>query len=155
MPAQPPPQHVIHLLARAERLLARRLKSVLDAEGYTLDAWRVLSLLSDGAGHHMSEIADHAFLPAATLTKLVDHLVEDNLVYRRIDPVDRRRIRAYLTTRGRNAHQRINRSVHASWDELTADSDADLLGDLLTQLVDALDGQPSATTRGAHAGAAA
>jgi hypothetical protein len=88
MPAPPPqPPHLMHLLVRAERLLARRLKTVLDAEDCTLDAWRVLMLLSDGAGHHMTEIADHAFLPAGTLTKLMDQLVDANLVYRRVDPV--------------------------------------------------------------------
>jgi MarR family transcriptional regulator, organic hydroperoxide resistance regulator len=156
MPVLPPPQHIMHLLTRAERLLARRLKTVLDAEGHTLDAWRVLSLLSDGTGHHMTEIAEHAFLPAATLTKLVDRLVDDNLVYRRIDPVDRRRIRAYLTPRGRDVYQRVHRSVQASWDHLaTTTHDDDSLGELLARLIDALDRQPDPTAQTVHAGSAA
>jgi DNA-binding MarR family transcriptional regulator len=144
----------MHLLTRAERLLNRRLRATLDAEGYTVDAWRVLCLLSDGAGHHMSEIAEQAFLPAATLTKLVDHLVDENLVYRRIDPVDRRRIRAYLTPRGRNVHHRINSSVLAGWERLPTTQDDDRLGELLARLVDALDGDACAA-KPAHAGSAA
>lgn len=135
---------LMHLLARSERLLARRLKTVLDAEGYSLDSWRVLSLLSDGAGHHMTEIADHAFLPAPTLTKLVDHLVDENLVHRRIDPVDRRRIRAYLTARGRAAYQRVNRSVQSVCGDLLAPEDEAILSDVLTRMVGALQDQPAA-----------
>ncbi|GFJ88078.1 hypothetical protein Prum_017200 [Phytohabitans rumicis] len=79
-------------------------------------------------------------LPApATLTKLVDHLVDDNLVYRRIDPIDRRRIRAYLTARGRATHDRIDSAVRAAWSDLGTSDDA-LLAALLTRLVDALSG---------------
>jgi DNA-binding MarR family transcriptional regulator len=139
-----PPGDLSLLLTRAERLLGRRVRVVLDAMGYSPDAWRVLSILSDGAGHHMTQIADHAFLPPATLTKLVDQLVDDNLVYRRIDPIDRRRIRAYLTPRGRAQHERINRAIRAAWDTVgTAEADDDLLAALLTRLVDTLSPDPS------------
>ncbi|NYI03661.1 MarR family winged helix-turn-helix transcriptional regulator [Allostreptomyces psammosilenae] len=142
------PQHAITLLTRAERLLARRVRAVLDAEGHSLDAWRVLSLLADGAGHHMTEIADHAFLPPATLTKLVDQLVDQNLVHRRIDPLDRRRIRAYLTPRGEQLCRRIDAAVRASWAGLpVGESDQELLTELLTRLVDALEAEPATPTR--------
>ncbi|WP_433605516.1 MarR family winged helix-turn-helix transcriptional regulator [Dactylosporangium sp. CA-139114] len=139
------PQDLTQLLTRAERLLSRRLTTILDVEGHSLDAWRVISLLSDGAGHHMTEIAEHAFLPPATLTKLVDHLVEDNLVYRRGDEIDRRRVRAHLTPRGRRLHQRISQQIDASTSTLAiAAGERELLQELLTSLLDALD-DPAAT----------
>ncbi|MEV0565929.1 MarR family transcriptional regulator [Dactylosporangium sp. NPDC050588] len=144
----PQPQDLIRLLTRAERLLGRRLATVLDAEGCTPEAWRVITLLSDGAGHHMTEIAEHAFLPPATLTKLLDHLVEENLVYRRIDEIDRRRIRAHLTPRGRRLHQRVSQRVDASMAALPAAAgDHDLLEELLTRLVDSLEGREAAAVR--------
>jgi len=128
---------LIHLLTRAERLLGRRLTAVLDAEGLSLDAWRVMALLGDGAGHHMTELAEQAFLPPATLTKLMDHLVEDGIVYRRIDDIDRRRIRAHLTPRGKRLHQRIGERVDASMAALPiATAEHDLLRDLLAGLID-------------------
>src|SRR4051812_48064257 len=99
---------LMQLLTRAERLLARRLTAILDAEGHTLESWRVIPLLADGAGHFMTELADQAFLPPASLTRLVDQLVEENLLYRRVDDADRRRIRAYLTARGHRLHQRVD-----------------------------------------------
>jgi MarR family transcriptional regulator, organic hydroperoxide resistance regulator len=127
------------LLTRAERLMARRLTTILDTEGYSLDAWRVITLLADGTGHHMTEIAEHAFLPPATLTKLVDLLVDNNVVYRRVDDLDRRRIRAFLTPRGHSAFHRISAATRASVAQLpTTDDDHESLTVLLARLVDSL-----------------
>ncbi|MBN0043788.1 MarR family transcriptional regulator [Streptomyces actuosus] len=127
------PHDLVQLLTRAERLAARRIQAALDAEGCSLDAWRVLALLSDGAGHHMTAIAEAAFLPPPTLTKLVDHLVDRNLVHRRVDPVDRRRILAHLTPRGLEYWRRVDRAVRADW-PAAGDGDADLLRALLGRL---------------------
>ena len=63
-------------LSRAEHRVSRRISVALQAEGMSLEQWRVLSLLSDGAGHTMSDIARHVLLPAATLTRVIDRLVE-------------------------------------------------------------------------------
>ncbi|MFI1354604.1 MarR family winged helix-turn-helix transcriptional regulator [Streptomyces sp. NPDC020898] len=138
-PSQRRPQDLLRLLTRAERLAARRLQSVLDEHGCTLDAWRVLALLSDDAGHHMTAIAEAAFLPPPTLTRLVDHLVDQNLVHRRVDPYDRRRILVHLTPRGQEYWRRLDREVRADW-PLLSDGDDELLGALLDRLASALDG---------------
>ncbi|MDQ7907922.1 MarR family transcriptional regulator [Phytohabitans sp. ZYX-F-186] len=136
-------EDVVLLVTRAERLLSRRLRDVLDAHGRTPDEWRVLSILADGAGHPMTEISDLAFLPPGTLTKLVDHLVDENLVYRRIDPMDRRRIRAYITPRGRTTHERVTRDVRAVWDQLPIGyEESARLADLLRLLAGALEHPP-------------
>ncbi|MFD0746929.1 MarR family winged helix-turn-helix transcriptional regulator [Phytohabitans flavus] len=132
-------EDVVLLVTRAERLLSRRLREVLDAHGRSLDEWRVLSILADGAGHPMTEVSELAFLPPGSLTKLVDHLADENLVYRRIDAMDRRRIRAYITPRGRTTHERLTRAVRAVWGELAIGyEDSGRLTDLLRLLVGAL-----------------
>ncbi|WP_338775487.1 MarR family transcriptional regulator [Streptomyces sp. DG1A-41] len=135
MPTPTPrrPDDLVQLLTRAERLAARRLQAVLEGEGCSLDAWRVLALLSDGEGHHMTAIAEAAFLPPPTLTKLVDQLVDRNLVHRRIDPFDRRRVLAHLTPRGQEYWQRLDRAVRADWPPL-GDGDDELLRSLLDRL---------------------
>jgi DNA-binding MarR family transcriptional regulator len=130
---------LMQLLTRAERLLARRLTTVLDAEGHTLDSWRVITLLADGAGHFMTELSEQAFLPPASLTRLVDHLVEENLLYRRVDDVDRRRIRAYLTDRGHRLHERISQDVRTNLTGLPiGDDEQTQLERSLSALVDGL-----------------
>ncbi|MFH8467969.1 MarR family winged helix-turn-helix transcriptional regulator [Streptomyces sp. NPDC017991] len=141
MPTPPPrrSQDLVHLLTRAERLTARRVQAALEEHGCTPDAWRVLSLLSDGEGHPMTAVAEAAFLPPATLTKLVDHLVDQNLVHRRVDPLDRRRILAHLTPRGETYWRRVDREVRARWPALGG-AEEELLRGLLHRLVDTLDG---------------
>ncbi|MER7407625.1 MarR family transcriptional regulator [Streptomyces sp. NPDC000070] len=135
MPSPTPrrPDDLVRLLTRAERLAARRLQAILEDEGCSLAAWRVLALLSDGEGHHMTAIAEAAFLPPPTLTKLVDQLVDRNLVHRRVDPFDRRRVLAHLTPRGQEYRQRLDRAVRAGWPPL-GDGDDELLRSLLDRL---------------------
>ncbi|MCF0095038.1 MarR family winged helix-turn-helix transcriptional regulator [Micromonospora sp. MH99] len=131
------PADLLRSLTRAERLLSRRLGAVLAEDDLTTEAWRVLCLLADGQGHPMSEVSVEASLPPGTLTKLVDQLVDRNLVFRRIDPLDRRRIRAYLTARGLREHARLDELIRASLADLGVPADAallDHLGDLIARL---------------------
>ncbi|WP_433891034.1 MarR family winged helix-turn-helix transcriptional regulator [Streptomyces sp. CA-111067] len=134
-----------HLLSHAERRLVRRLNSVLAEVGCTLEQWRVLSAVGDGAGHPMTEIADHALMPAPSLTKLVDAMVADNLVYRRPDPGDRRRVLLQLAARGRTLHRRAARRLAEDAPRLSPPAgglaaEGDTAGDSeLASLVQALD----------------
>src|SRR3954468_16129523 len=69
------------LVSRAERRLVERLAALLAQEGGSVEQWRVLSAVADGAGHPMTEIAEYALMPAPSLTKLVDRMVADTLVH--------------------------------------------------------------------------
>jgi DNA-binding MarR family transcriptional regulator len=104
---RPGKEDMVWLLSRAAHELNERLWGVLEAEGLTPGQWWVLVLLADGTGHGMREAAEYAMLPAPTLTKAVDQLVAANLVYRRTDRHDRRRVLIYLTGRGRRLHARL------------------------------------------------
>ena len=104
-------EDLAHLLSQAERRVTERLSAALEAEGLTLAQWRVLTLLSDGTGHPMAEAAEFAMLPAPTLTKVIDRMVSLNLVYRRPDLRDRRRVLIYSSARGRRLHQRLVRDL--------------------------------------------
>ncbi len=103
------------VLARVERDVSARLDAVLKAAGSTVEEWRVLSLLADGDGHAMTGIAEHALLPAPTLTKVVDRLVSANLVYRRPDDADRRRVLVFLSERGQAELARLTALVESEW----------------------------------------
>jgi DNA-binding MarR family transcriptional regulator len=126
MPTEPsePTRDLAHQLSRAERLLSGRMSALLSGEHCTLEEWRVLTILSDGQGHIMTEIADFAMLPAPTLTKLMDRMVAEGLVYRRADDKDRRRVLAYLAEDGRTRYEHAAAMLAAAEGELT-----DRLGD--------------------------
>ena len=89
-----------HLLSQVESRVTRRLVAVLHANDCELAEWRVLRLLADSPGKPMSEIKDFVLLPGPTLTKLIDRMVADNLVYRRGDFADRRRVLVFPAPQG-------------------------------------------------------
>ncbi|WP_214370348.1 MarR family winged helix-turn-helix transcriptional regulator [Pseudonocardia sp. H11422] len=131
------------LLSQVEQRVARRTVGALGTapDAPTLDQWRVLELLADGVGHSMAEIAGYAMVPAPTLTKIVDRLVDAALVYRRVDDADRRRVLVYLSEHGRELHDRLVPAVQGVErdiaDELGADDTAQLR-DLLSRLAERL-----------------
>lgn len=84
------------------RRSARRAGEVLRGEGFTLDEWLVLGTLEDADGLTMSELRAATVTDKATLGRRVDSLVTRALVYREVDGLDRRVIRVFLSTRGRD-----------------------------------------------------
>lgn len=98
-------------LSAAERAVNRLLAAALAAERATVEQWRILAVLSDGQGHSMGDLAVAVLMPHPTLTKAVDRLVDNALVYRRQDDIDRRRVVAFLSDRGRGLYRRLERLV--------------------------------------------
>ncbi|WP_427917845.1 MarR family winged helix-turn-helix transcriptional regulator [Streptomyces sp. cg40] len=143
-----PSPGLAHLLSHAERRLGLRMAAVLAEEDCSVEQWRVLSIIADGRGHPMTEIADQALMPAPSLTKLVDRMVAGNLVYRRPDSADRRRVLLHLTARGRTLHERAaHRLLTDQTRLLDAIEDQGDLVRLLARLTAALDHEPAEATR--------
>jgi DNA-binding MarR family transcriptional regulator len=101
--------HLSYLLSDAERRVNRGLAAGLAADDVSVEQWRIVRALSDGHGHSMSDLAEAVLMPHPTLTKAVDRLVDDALVYRRQDGADRRRVAVYLSDLGRDLVTRLNR----------------------------------------------
>jgi DNA-binding MarR family transcriptional regulator len=89
------------------RRAARRAGEILLAEGFTLDEWLVLDTLRDADGRTMSELRAATVTDKATLGRRIDALVTNALVYREVDGFDRRVIRVYLSSRGRDVLSRL------------------------------------------------
>ncbi|WP_329243382.1 MarR family winged helix-turn-helix transcriptional regulator [Streptomyces sp. NBC_01478] len=139
-----PSPGLAHLLSHAERRMGLRMAAMLAEENCSVEQWRVLSVIADGKGHPMTEIADQVLMPAPSLTKLVDRMVADNLVFRRPDRADRRRVLLHLTARGRALHQRAAHRLLADQTRLldAIDDHGDLVR-LLARLTAALDQEPA------------
>jgi DNA-binding MarR family transcriptional regulator len=130
------------VLSRVERGIAARLGAALKAAGSTVEEWRVLSLLADGAGHTMTEVADFALLPAPPLTKIVDRLVSAGRVFRRVDDADRRRVLVFLSEHGRESLDRLTAATEDEWRrirESVGREELALLQALLTRMSAQLD----------------
>lgn len=73
----------------------------LRSEGVPVEQWRILKPLSDGNGRSIGEVAETALLNHPTLTKTIDRMVADSLVYRISDPADRRKVLIFCSDRGK------------------------------------------------------
>ncbi len=120
------------LIGDAERRLTRRLSTLLSEHDCTVERWRALSLLAHGESHRMSELAEFTQLLPASLTRLIDGMVADNLVHRKADPRDRRGILVHLTERGLALQARLSALI--ADERLLGDADERELAPLLDSL---------------------
>jgi MarR family transcriptional regulator, organic hydroperoxide resistance regulator len=109
-PSQDTPltEHLAYLLAQANREINRQLETRLAKEGVPVEQWRILKVLSAGNGRSMGELAESVLLNHPTLTKIIDRMVSDALVYRVQDPNDRRKVLMFCSDRGKALCQRLN-----------------------------------------------
>lgn len=101
------PSSVAVRLRRAEAALRGALQPLLDEHGLTAEHWRIIAVVSDQPGLGMREVAAAAVVPAATLTRHMDRLVEHGIVVRRVDPDDARRAVVALSPRGEAYAERL------------------------------------------------
>lgn len=95
-------QQEAHILAHVQPLLhEHRLLP---------EHWRILAVLDEHPGTTMTTLAAAAVVPAASLTRHVDTLVERSLVVRRVHPDDRRRAVLALSSRGLDLSQLLHRA---------------------------------------------
>jgi DNA-binding MarR family transcriptional regulator len=112
-----------YLIASVNRQLEEELQESLRPEGIPLEQFRILSALASSDGRSMGELATIVLVDAASLTKIVDRMVVEALVYRAVAPEDRRRVLIFLATKGKALHNRLK----------------GVLGDQQRSLVDRLD----------------
>ena len=101
-------EHLAYLLAQANREINRQLELRLSKEGVPVEQWLILKVLSDGNGHSMGELAEAVLLNHPTLTKMIDRMVSDTLVYRVQDPNDRRKVLMFISDRGKVLSKKLN-----------------------------------------------
>lgn len=78
------------------RLIRYRFDARARSLGVTRPQWRVLLVLARDPGLNQAELADRIDVERITACRMVDRLVEANLVERRADPSDRRVWRLHL-----------------------------------------------------------
>ncbi len=97
--------HLASLMARTGRKVNNRLTAKLRTVGLSLDSWLVLNMLVSEGGRSMGEIAEALVLNLPTATKLIDRMVNDNLVYRKPHHDDRRIIEIFPSDAGMIRHE--------------------------------------------------
>lgn len=92
-----------YLVASLSHQLKKEIEESLKHLNLPVEQVRVLEALSGRdarEGLSMSDLSRLVFVDASTLTKLVDRMISDSLVYRVSDPNDRRRVKVLVTPKG-------------------------------------------------------
>lgn len=93
-------EYLPFLLARAGHHVAGGFERRLQRHGLGMLSWRVLAALSSRDDWTIGELCHASLAKQPTISKLVDRLVRQGLVARRIDPADARRVLVSLTAQG-------------------------------------------------------
>jgi DNA-binding MarR family transcriptional regulator len=95
------PPRLVDTLSTALRMISRPLQESLEREeDISLDQWRTLRALSTSQGRTMGELSERLQIPAGSVTRIVDGLVDRALVFRHGSTVDRRRVEVLLSEAG-------------------------------------------------------
>lgn len=100
-----------YLIASANRQLEEQLADVLHPDGIGVEQFRIISALSSHDGRSMRELATAVLVDPATLTKIIDRMVADALVYRAPDPKDRRKVLIFIASKGKALHNRHRKTL--------------------------------------------
>jgi DNA-binding MarR family transcriptional regulator len=105
------------LILKAEWHMSNQLNEFLKQQGKIVSpsAWLVLESLSDGEGMTMSSLCFATRANDSTLTKIVDKLVNDSLVYRKPDRNDRRKVLVYRSKRGSELYTKLKGQIEDSY----------------------------------------
>jgi len=125
-------------IMRVHQLLAARLDAALRPFGITFARYEVLRLLSFSSSGSLplSKIGERLMVHPTSVTNVIDRLVADGLVDRRVDPSDRRRALASLTDAGRQVLDDATQALVAmdfGLDEISP-ADQTTIHELLTPL---------------------
>lgn len=86
----------------AKRVRQRFKRILRNAEtGITIDQWVLLQELSRNDGSSQLHLAQAVYKDPPTVTRIIDLLVDRDLVSRKMDKNDRRRFSIYLTAAGK------------------------------------------------------
>ncbi len=108
-PALPLEANTGFLVVRTARAMKNALDARLAAIGLSASQHAILSTLSHTDGLPLTQIGQRVFLEKPAITGLVDRLENDGLVSRRRSSADRRVINLYLTPKGRDILEEMNR----------------------------------------------
>jgi MarR family transcriptional regulator, organic hydroperoxide resistance regulator len=136
---RPISEHIAYLLAQANRQVHQQLDEKFRDEGVPVEQWRILKLLAEKNGRPMSDLTQAALLNHPTLTKMIDRMVSDALVYRRPDPKDGRKVLIFISERGRAVNDRLSRLANLRQAEIVegyGDRETEELKRLLSELID-------------------
>jgi DNA-binding MarR family transcriptional regulator len=129
---------IAYLIASINRQLEEELSEVLKPQGIAIEQFRILTALSLSDGRPMRDLASVVLVDPASLTKIIDRMVVEALVFRAPDPEDRRKVLICLASKGKALYERLKILHDAQQRKLVSrlsEKKADQLGGILRSLM--------------------
>lgn len=105
-----------YMIASLNRQLEADLSRRLRPGGVPIEQFRILEVLDASEPRSMGEIAAQALIETPTLTKIIDRMATEGLVFRAPDPNDRRRVLIFTAAAGKALFKRL-RGVSSAQEE--------------------------------------
>lgn len=113
--------YLAYLLARASHLISSEFHAVVEANGLSLMAWRVMASLSGKDALSVGELADIVLAKQPTVTKLVGRMEASGWVKRWDAPHDKRQSLVRLTAAGQRKVKPLLDQARAHESQVMAD----------------------------------
>lgn len=124
----PVQSYISYSLATAHRKVHTSLTRRLKEFGVQVEAWRVMEILENDTNLTMGDLAELVLMNPPTLTKLVDRMVTDGLVHRRVAMSDQRKINLDITALGHKRIQQVREQAMQEENELAEKIGAERAG---------------------------
>ncbi|MBO9618456.1 MAG: MarR family transcriptional regulator [Niabella sp.] len=107
---------IFYSLDKAIKSYRQYAQKQLKAAGFTItiDQWLVLKAIEEDDQVSQQEIAARVFKDVASITRIIELLVNSDLLSRHFHPADRRRFELRLTTAGKKIMEDIKPCVQAN-----------------------------------------
>jgi DNA-binding MarR family transcriptional regulator len=102
-------EQLAYIIASVNRQLEEELQERLRPAGVPIEQLRILEALDQSGPLPMGELAEKALVEPPTLTKIIDRMVSESLVFRAPDPSDRRRVLILLAPGGKALYKRLRK----------------------------------------------
>ena len=129
-----------YIIACVNRQIEEDLHERLRPAGVAPDQLRILEVLQGSDGRSMGELASLALIEPTTLTKVIDRMVSNSLVYRLPDPADRRRVLIRIAPAGQALFRRLDRISSAVEERLQRQVPPEKLDELRGLLLRLMEG---------------
>jgi len=100
------PVFLMEQIVRRYRQMATRALKAAQA-GLSVDQWVMLKQIGENSGSSQVDIGNSTVKDAPTTTRIIDQLVNKNLISKQLDPEDRRRYMVFITEKGRALVERL------------------------------------------------
>ena len=105
--------YLLYMLASVSEAASNEFHTTVRRAGYRIPEWRVFGALYDEDGKMLTALGRIALVEQSAMTKIVSQMEEKGFVTRRGDASDKRRVRVFLTERGRQIAENLVKEARA------------------------------------------